>query len=1848
MDILHDAQKIRKAEFDSLLNSVAGTRSLLLFPLRLETHFRTGRAKVSESDLIKILSRFRDLLDKLIEVKSDRDYNFIPLIARIREAIDTADYLPKEVLIALASLCKNIFRRFLRNRNNEKYSPQEDSIIKAIDEAGYESIWLSLMAASESIYSFPLVKHSGTQMSSFITSWYEATGSQGQSSFFDTAVSSEYGQSSFLNTAVRLEHGGGQSPGYSQAHFPGAGMLYNFDHMEAYRLQALVTDWIYALKQAEGDNPLPRKNQKELCVRIFPDEIFLDSLTDRLTEEEISDGKNFWIQWFIASGSKKSEYEAWQVLCSKHFVYRAAWIARQLKPKNINDFKKGAKLFYRRPYQGMEEMQTACEDIYRNLFAITLDESGKKHPGDTEEYEVEYKIRKHIRLVKESLFQIDRDVMHCEYIVDYLFDNILTTVEYLQRRLKAFLAFYRKYPGIYGNNARQMELWDVDYTMLKTIRREVDDFLARLSSKRIGLEEMINKYLTEPMHMRDFFPRAPVNYAKKPDMPTSHILPDRFMLTVETKENKKTFHYGKRVKRRLQLGIDPNEDIEAEPYNISEKGDLEVNGGIAWMADYDKAEEAGMAITIPIDNSIEEFNYIYALGIRSADYTYDAKGAKKPYDRDREYLHSLFNSHNYTAFGLEMLKPGTPTNIVEGGKPGYDSDPAEEMKWRYEVEVEEAYIEGPYHDYDAKKISDVLRLHYESCWGRVKNFANMELSRAEKANKVLWKHFRENISDDDGELKRFLDDTEWFFLRHVKAGGVLPSFRIGEQPYGILPVTDFMKLNANIQGRDFVGRLNDLLIALANKWKGFRDSKVVCAEKLKGPEAPGKYLEMAGLTPYSATFHERTLIDSPLLPRRDQLLPVSHPSSMASSFSFPNDAEKDAATIWSFFHSLSRHGYFEPLPVDDAEKEVSLSGFISIVREALPDVTDEEGETLVAGFFDLFTHRLDAWFTAILNYIIHSTDLRYNASAPKIGAFGWVFNLEENTREEVKNRDEIIQKMQLTPKDETDRLTIYKNTKDKGEYVVAPSIQHAITAAILRGAYVRTKKDDGDSHMCVNLSSMRARQALRMISGIKSGMSTGIILGADLERYLHEAYRTGNEMDKYVYPLRKLFPQTVDLEAGDERARDYVMEVINGEALLNTFMKEWDHQGTVSEWLKEKNNSSDPLWWYKALCSPIVNIQLQIARPPGKPLSDSECLYRLIERMTDSYDALSDLLLAEGVHRLVQGNRAAYSAIISFMADGKGNLPDPSVLDTPMEHVVIANKTGIALPECKDRPHRPMCLAEPSLNLWLEQLMGTMDHIWFCVGREDETGKTVYARCTLEEVGVTPIEYLYLSTNDNIFLSYLETRWRLKKGYFTGKVTLHTDEAEVNCEDSIYDIDVTGDEANSFSIYENELRINHLRSLVLQGRAMKVSDWVSMAGSDGEDEIAIDMKDMEWRYTSLRAYLLQLNVDMAECLKLLGGKVCDDEELARMYELSCRCVESGLLNSLPAYNPDMFIFRMDHDAKEPEYHIYPIAEQPAFDRAEEMQVSFIKSFAFVQQQLEERLREAEKTVAGAEGKWLVSHCYSEAIQKLLLDNFQVFPRFTLDHALTLKQREDYDSVLKRGISCYDNINETIFAEWQADVAEVREGMKHWHHLAMFQSVSGRDTGKVSILQTMGDGESSFNKWLGSHVDDEADLHDADSLVIYNSGALKNIYQGSGGAAYNGGIIIDSWLEFIPYKKQTAGMVFRCDRPDNEAPQALLLALHPRANISGEMWNLDCVTDLLDSTRFMMMNRAVEPDFLYQDGLMSLLLPLLTTMTIPRRRYIRFLSSMGLTGWRMPGDQSIFDYIVGGEMLKQGK
>ena len=90
-------------------------------------------------------------------------------------------------------------------------------------------------------------------------------------------------------------------------------------------------------------------------------------------------------------------------------------------------------------------------------------------------------------------------------------------------------------------------------------------------------------------------------------------------------------------------------------------------------------------------------------------------------------------------------------------------------------------------------------------------------------------------------------------------------------------------------------------------------------------------------------------------------------------------------------------------------------------------------------------------------------------------------------------------------------------------HVLAPSLNHAVTAAVLRSGYLNNAAPATPDVFAVDLSSSRVRVALQFIEGIRNGQSLGALLGYQFERRLHDRHAEA-EMDALIYEVRGAFP----------------------------------------------------------------------------------------------------------------------------------------------------------------------------------------------------------------------------------------------------------------------------------------------------------------------------------------------------------------------------------------------------------------------------------------------------------------------------------------------------------------------------------------------------------------------------------------------------------------------------------------------------------------------------------------------------------------------------------------------------
>jgi hypothetical protein len=203
-----------------------------------------------------------------------------------------------------------------------------------------------------------------------------------------------------------------------------------------------------------------------------------------------------------------------------------------------------------------------------------------------------------------------------------------------------------------------------------------------------------------------------------------------------------------------------------------------------WMADYDQAVDAGMAVIL--HPSGDRVDLLTVVGVRGTDTPADGAAL----------IGDLLDAHHYT-WGLDLLPFGTPTNNTPQARAGQraHADPAE-ASYRTEREGLDSPGAGPRPvpaGTDAAALSVALGLgRAADPLATLEHATDRGQADAEDMAAVLWPatwgyYLEQLLTDLGGDV----DLAAWrrWVVGTVRGRGPLPALRVGNQPYGVLPVT---------------------------------------------------------------------------------------------------------------------------------------------------------------------------------------------------------------------------------------------------------------------------------------------------------------------------------------------------------------------------------------------------------------------------------------------------------------------------------------------------------------------------------------------------------------------------------------------------------------------------------------------------------------------------------------------------------------------------------------------------------------------------------------------------------------------------------------------------------------------------------------------------------------------------------------------------------------------------------------------------------------------------------------------------------------------------------------------------
>jgi len=335
---------------------------------------------------------------------------------------------------------------------------------------------------------------------------------------------------------------------------------------------------------------------------------------------------------------------------------------------------------------------------------------------------------------------------------------------------------------------------------------------------------------------------------------------------------------------------------------------------------------------------------------------------------------------------------------------------------------------------------------------------------------------------------------------------------------------------------------------------------------------------------------------------------------------------------------------------------------------------EPELDYLFRNAFDVCSHRLDAWISSLAAKRLVSMRAK-RPNGIYIGAYGFVENL---IRPDVNNTSPV-----------------------SSGYIHAPSAPQAVTSAVLLNGFNTFKEMnpefaaiDLDNPYAINLPSSRARQSLELWNSVKDGLSLSYTLGAQFERTLHDKH-----LDQFIDVFRNYFSfaenqSTEDNNPGTDKDA-LPRNLVDGLSLARGWQPK---NGSINE------DTSDNL---KYLAEKVDDL---LKKPECKEKIKE--IEQALDLLVSGMDALGDLGITETVYQSIRGNFERAGATLKAVA-GAGAPPEIESLDTPVsgtsfEHrVFIAFNEKDSFDESEDMDFKGM--AEPRLSKWYRETLGDLN-----------------------------------------------------------------------------------------------------------------------------------------------------------------------------------------------------------------------------------------------------------------------------------------------------------------------------------------------------------------------------------------------------------------------------------------------------------------------------------------------------------------------------------------------------------
>lgn len=1196
-----------------------------------------------------------------------------------------------------------------------------------------------------------------------------------------------------------------------------------------------------------------------------------------------------------------------------------------------------------------------------------------------------------------------------------------------------------------------------------------------------------------------------------------------------------------------------------------------------WTLDYTRALQVGMAITVQLahypqgrqtsEELLKGVDRLIVFGVKS---TLSAQ-------ESAEGLTTLMQRHLYSR-GLALVPQGTPTNNVTGGSSGW-SEADDARRAAYSVTRGRASKKA---NTDGDRLLGALGLDPTPLAELTLQDGPSEDQLAQDAVAVLWPttwgYALERLLELPPEVNAAVYDHARAYLR---GRGPLPAFRVGNVPYGVLPVSSLGLWPSWQAGHSTLQ--DDMEHGLAKVLRELRSLWALALEGDHVPRVMGAADPAAALMEVLAqegrssgviaqpvwTIANSSYDDFPhkydigrsalgdLLQTMKPPWPDRLPSPLLQSLAPDGPSPVDFGGVeyqrWATVEMHERaHGlkmsprglWFTLLlrrlvyktkitsaPETAARWPTAVDeGFTDTVKRMNALTQDPPRlEAILQETLDLASHRLDAWITSLATRRL--AELRRGGKTGlRLGAVAWVEDLKPAGT---------------------------GGTAATGEFIHAPSLNHAAAAAVLRNAH-RSSDDKKGEKYAFELSSARVRGALELIEGARRGMGLPEQLGYQIERELHE-----HALDHLIQPLRRVFalkPNTVGQTTSttSESVEDTgPRAVLNGEAAARQ-MRDKDEGGSPLADRDPRHNGD--LYGVKsggeALRPGYIpwgdTVSVRGAVFPSKDSDEGRRLKVILARAADRLDALGDLLAAEAVYQGVMGQTDGLKAALDAMGRG-GALPTPEITQSPISTRSVKHRVALVIgADHKGLPGwgdgQPGAVAEPRLHAALCGLLGPPEAYGCSVIAPD--GRIT--QVTAANLGLAPWRLLTLATVGDPELLPAELRLRALRaaGWSSGEP---------------WRIEPPAPSTGRRPLRDLLELARVLASLLGRCEPLTAQDCAPEELSVPSAKVALD-----GRLTALGAAFGALE-DTLQPTRALLATYAEGEEVSPDHlwppepdgELSVTSVVNTLVHmaDFGPFAPSPEVVATARGARDTAERRQAVAAT---------QTELLNLFRGADAQLSAWRRAFNDETASGERR--LGDAFGGALT--------VLPPFSLPTVANLPPEASawcLRDALKSPPTSSDQL-----APWLLEAARARPALAAWAEARRAAEAVHRrwrrlNPGASAPRPTLSVAQlpTPSARWIGlpgEHLGGET------AWVFDKLGALD--------AENLAGLLIDAWTEAIPEREATTGVAIHHDDAGAEAPQAILLAVYPPHD-GATTWNQTTLMSVLHETIELTKLRAVD-------------------------------------------------------------